>query len=190
MPSFAPVADLQDSTGQTLDAVQAQQKLNEATGVIQGWTGQTLFAVVNDSIIVDPKPDFSIMLPELPVTAVTSLQWLDDRNGTGWNTISPSQYRFKSWGAVYIVPHSGFDPALWPTDPDTIQVTYNHGYTTIPQPVQDVCLALAARMLINPYHLQSTRTGGVQVAFSGTKNSELLDTEQIALGRFCMYGMA
>lgn len=197
MTSFAQVADLEAFTGQTLNAPQAQQVLNQATGIIQAWTGQNLFQVVNDTVTVDPQLDMSVFLPEMPVTAVSSFQWLDDRGGTGWNVIDPSAYRFKSWGKLYIVPQLAYAPpawgpwAWWPTDPDTIQVTYTHGYAVIPDPIYDVCIALAARLLINPYKLQSSRTGDVQVVYTGAREaSELLDTEQVALGRYSIYGNA
>lgn len=189
--SFAQVSDLQAFTGQTLDPIRAQQVLDQATGLIQGWTGQTLSQVVDDVVTVDPLPDFSTRLPELPVTAVTLFEWFDDRGGTGWNTIPSSQYRFKPNGIVYLVPGSGFDLSRWPSDLDTLRVTNTHGHMPIPQPVYDVCLGLAARLLINPYKLVSTRTGGVQVAYTGTREtSELLDTERVALDRYSIYGMA
>lgn len=190
-PSFAQIFDLAAFTGQTLNDAQAQQALNQATGIIQGWTGQTLSQVVNDTITVDPLPDKSVMLPELPVTAVSSVQWLDDKGGTGWNTIPSTQYRFKSWGALYIVPNAGFDVSQWPSDLDTIKVTYTHGYDPIPQPIYDVCIALAARLMINPYKLQSSKTGGVQVVYTGAREmSELLDTERTALDRYSIEGFA
>lgn len=191
MPSFAQVADLQAFTGQTLNTAQAQQVLNQSTGLIQAWTGQNLFQVVNETVTVDPLPNMSVMLPELPVTAVTSFSWLDDKFGTGWNVIPANQYRFKSWGAVYIVPYQGFDTSKWPTDLDTIQVTNTHGYATSPQPVYDVCISLAARLLINPYMLAQTQTGGVRVVYTASMAaSALLDTEKTALGRFTVDGWA
>jgi hypothetical protein len=194
--TFAQVADLQAFTGQQLDTVQAQQALNQATGIIQAWTGQNLFQVLNDTVVCDPLPNLSVQLPETPVTAVSQMQWYDDLNGTGWNTFDPSLYRFKRYGVVYMTPAfqrwpGGFGTLRWPTDLDTIQVTYTHGYATIPPPIYDVCVALAARLLANPYKLYQQRTGGVQIAFTTSRAaSELLDTELVALGRYSVYGMA
>jgi hypothetical protein len=139
----------------------------------------------------------SVYLPEMPVTVVSSFQWFDDRNGTGWNTIDPTMYRFKAWGKLYIIPSQAYNPptwgpwAWWPSDPDTIQVTYTHGYATVPDPIYDVCIALAARLMVNPYKLVASRTGGVQVTYTGTREtSELLDTEKISLDRYSVEGFA
>ena len=199
MTTFAQVADLQSFTGQSLNTGQAQTALNNATGIIQEWVGQQLFQVVGDTVTLDPRLDMSVMLPETPVTAVTSMQWLDDVNGTGWNVLPSTMYRFKPWGQLYIVPTQAqaYSPppwgpwAWWPRDPDTIQVTYTHGYAVIPTSIQAVCMALAARLLINPYKLQSTRTGEVQVVYTGVReSSELLDTEKTALDRYSIEGFA
>lgn len=191
VPLFALPFDLSAFTGQTLDEAQAEQVLTQATALIQAWTGQTLFQVVDDTITVDPLPNMTVMLPQLPVTAVSSVQWLDDRGGTGWNTIPSTQYRFKSWGQLYIVAFQGFNPCQWPDGKDTIKVTYTHGYAAIPQDIYSVCNALAARLLINPYKLVSSRTGGVQVVYTGTREtSELLDTEKVVLDRYSTEGMA
>lgn len=191
LPLFALPFDLAAFTNRTLDDAQAEQVLAQATGLIQGWTAQTLFQVVDDVVVADPMPDGYVFLPELPVTAVSKVEWFDDRGGTGWNTIPTNQYRFKSWGKLYIVPNSGFNPAQWPSDEDTIRVTYTHGYDPIPKPIYDVCVSLAARLLLNPFKLVSQRTGGVQVVYTGPREtSELLDTEQRALDRYTVMGFA
>ncbi|WP_030110526.1 hypothetical protein [Kutzneria albida] len=185
------MSDLENFTQQTLVTAQAQEALDNATALIQDSTGQVLSQVVNDVVTLDPLPGFAVMLPELPVTSVAQMQWLDDRGGTGWNTIPSSQYRVKPNGTLYLIPGGGFDLSQWPRDLDTIQVTYTHGYATIPAGIKAVCTALAARLLVNPYKIQSQRTGEVQVVYGGVaKSCDLWDTEQKTLGRYTMYGWA
>lgn len=200
MTTFAQVSDLNGFVNQTLTVTQAQTALNNATGIIQEWVGQQLFQVTADTVTLDPRPDMSVMLPETPVTAVSSFQWLDDYAGTGWNTLPATMYRFKKWGALYLVPSQvqtytavgGLPGASWwPVDCDTIQVTYSHGYSVIPQGIQAVCMGLAARLLINPYKLASNRTGEIQVVYTGVREaSELLDTEKTVLDRYTIDGFA
>lgn len=200
MTTFAQVSDLQSFTGQNLNTSQAQTALNNATGQMQEWIGQQIFQVTNDTVILDPRPDMSVMLPETPVTAVSSVAWFDDFNGTGWNTLPTTLYRWKEWGRLYIIPtqvHTYtatgglWGSTWWPAGEDTIQVTYSHGYSVIPSSLQAVCMALAARLLINPYKLQSTRTGEVQVVYTGVREaSELLDTEKVVLDRYSIEGFA
>lgn len=188
--TLAPPSDLATLVGETLDEGQALQVLFQVTTEIQGYTGQNLFQVTNDVIVVDPLPSFAVFVPELPVTNVSLLEYYDDRNGTGWNTIPASQYRWKSNGLVYIVPNAGFNPTSWPTDLDTIRVTYTHGYTTIPGPLYSVCLQAAARLVNNPQWLQSARTGGVQVTFRGHGDDLFTAGEKASLDRFFMPGNA
>lgn len=180
--SFATPTDLNNFLGATLDTDRAQQVLNQATALIQGWCRQNLFAVSNDVVTVDPYDTGQCFLPELPVTAVTQVQYLDCRTNT-WTTLDPSFYRWNSRGKVYLTQ----TPDFWPWQYDTIQVTYSHGYSTIPADLQGVCLQIAARLFSNPYDAQGLVTGGVQMRFSGTKGTDgLKDTETAILAKYTL----
>jgi hypothetical protein len=179
--SFATPADLNNFLGATIDTDRAQQVLNQSTALIQGWCRQNLFAVSGDTVTVDPYDTGECFLPELPVTAVTQVQLLGC-DGT-WSTLDPSFYRWNSRGKVYLTRR----PDFWPWQYDSVQVTYDHGYTTIPADLQGVCLQLAGRLFSNPYDAQGLVTGGIQMRFSGTRGTDgLKDTEIAILGKYTL----
>jgi hypothetical protein len=179
--SFATPTDLNNYLGATIDADRAQQILNQATAIIQGWCRQNLFAVSADVVTTDPTDRGEAYLPELPVTAVSTVELLDC-DGT-WQTLDPSFYRWNSRGKVYLTKR----PDFWPLEHDTVRVTYDHGYATIPADLQGVCLQIAGRLFSNPYDAQGLVTGGIQMRFSGTRGTDgLKDTELAILGKYTL----
>ena len=90
------MSDLNAFTGQTLNQSQAQQVLNQATGLIQGWTGQTLFQVVNDTVAglrrdaaYLIRPDSYVALADAEASPRVLAAYLDARK-VGRAATSPS----------------------------------------------------------------------------------------------------
>lgn len=188
--AFAEPADLNAYTGETWDENQAVQVLDAATAAIQKVTGQTLSHVVGDVVVLTPSPDGSVIVPELPVLNVSALEILVPTipsGVTGWTTLDPTGYRWNSRGMVYVtVPTWN-----WPNQWDTVRVTYDHGYQAIPNPIVNVCLAVAARMIDNPYSYNSTNVGGVSVGMGGGgAGVTLRDTELAILDRYTVLEVA
>lgn len=134
--SLATPDELADYLGielDTADTARAQLILDGATGTIQAHTRQTLTAVAGDTVILAGTTDRVLALPQRPVTSVTTVV-LD---------------------GVTITDHTVYQSALirdggWGDTDEYVTVTYDHGYTVIPDVLREVCLSLAARRYVNP----------------------------------------
>jgi hypothetical protein len=144
-----------------------------ASDVVRGYCKQQFDYVVDDVVIIDPRPDRTAQLPEMPVAAVTSvLAYMPGSDMSwGWQTLtSPGQYGFAPdrgliWDATRIMPPivPGETPVWpyisWPWLPQSLQVTYTHGYETIPADLQAIVVRLAGQFAQNPTFMQSKKVG-------------------------------
>lgn len=140
MVAFATPSDLATYLQRDLSAAEtatAELLLDMATAAIQDYTGQTISAVVGDTITLDPPTGWRLFLPQLPVTAVTSITVA----GTLLSTVTPDYYWYDDTGIVQ------FSGRWWSSTPQSVVVVYSHGYATIPDAVRGVCLEMAAAML-------------------------------------------
>ena len=137
--AFASAADLATYMQRDLsaaDTASANLALDLATAAIQSYTGQTISTVAGDTITLDPPCGSRLFLPELPVTAVTSITIA----GTLLSTVTPDYYWYADTGSVL------FASSRWAV-PQSVVVVYSHGYAVIPEPIRAVCIELAAAML-------------------------------------------
>jgi hypothetical protein len=119
------------------DSATASFLLDIATDLIRDYTGQTITAVAGDSVTVWPFMNRIILLPEQPVTAVTSVT--DD--GT---LADADDYEWTSWGTLSSLYWTG----------KSVMVVYDHGYATVPDSIKGVCCDVAKRAFENPAGLQ------------------------------------
>ena len=118
-------------------------------------------AVPGDVVLLEPIDGVFILLPELPVTAVTRVETFD---GTTWTTADPATYTVsKRLGVITALPNTGVQ---WPTNPETWRVTYDHGFAEIPMSIVGAVLGAAAREWSAPNGIDSERIGGYQVKYS------------------------
>lgn len=165
-----------------IDRASADLALNSATGAIQGACRQTFFAVIGDTVTLDGYTN-RLALPQRPVTAVTAVSLTDYyggpaylaaagswrlsgshliRNGYGWGSAVINTWGYGGW------------PAL-------VTVTYNHGYTTVPADVKDVCLKLAADRFLNPQGLESEQVDDYSYrTHRGTGKATTADFDDLA----------
>lgn len=180
MVSFAAPDALNAFTGSTFDPARAQQVLDQATADIQAETNQYLFPKTDDLVTCNPTPRGVVLLPQLAVTAVTLVEYLDCDDA--WQTLDPKFYRWGR-GRVYLVKR----PDFWPRQDDTIRVTYNHGYNPIPADLASVCVKLAARQIANPFEAQKLITGGIQAQFSSARGTGgFSESELMVLARYTL----
>lgn len=138
MAPFCTIADLEAFLQQSIPAAKiasANRAIDEATASIQNYCNQVLETVAGDAIVLDCEGGRKIFLPQLPVTAVTSVYEDGDLLAAG----ADEDYQLGQYGILHRV---GRD---WATGIQIIQVTYDHGYSTIPQDIVDVCTRMAAR---------------------------------------------
>lgn len=135
--AFATPAELASFLQQDVDSATAQQALDLATQRIIQVTGQ-LFAVGTSTVELAGNEE-KILLPQRPVTAVSSVQ-VGYKYGTFWDWAVDHDY-FVQQGMLV---------SIWRWFPDRVKVTFTYGYATVPLDVKDCCLALAAERYSNP----------------------------------------
>jgi hypothetical protein len=164
------------------DVARAEAMINAAEGMVRGRARQQLDYLAGDVVVLDPQ-GLAVQLPELPVQNVDTLSvWVVDPATLvgSWQVYDPSQWNWSSDGVV-----TATWSTWWPSQPRTVQVTYDHGYTTIPSELITVTLSLAARLASNPLHLQGQATGGISQRFEhSSKGDFLLDIEEDIIARF------
>ena len=139
--------------------------LDIASGMVRDHLQQQVDAVAADVVLLDPigGNGIFIFLPELPVTAVTLVETLDSTVTPGvWTTADPLTYAVsKRIGVIAALPYTGVQ---WPDLPETVRVTYDHGFAVIPISLVGVVLGVAAREWSNPGSVvDMERIGGYQV---------------------------
>jgi hypothetical protein len=113
------------------DAATVTFLLDHVTSSIRTRTGQFISKVEDDVVTLDAQPSNILSLPELPVTAVTSVT-------VGGVLLSSTFY---TWNRNGIIRRSG----IWGYYPKTVVVVYTHGYATIPDDLKMATCELAAR---------------------------------------------
>ncbi len=135
MSAFCTVADLEAFLQITIayDSAAAERAIREASAAIENYCHQVLYAVSGDQIILDCNGGTKIFLPELPVTEV--IEVLED----GALLVVDDDYKLGQHGVLHRIG------ANWKSGIQVIQVTYSHGYATIPEDIASVCTRAAAR---------------------------------------------
>lgn len=140
LPLLATAEDLATKLGIVVDTARAELVLSQASSVIRGLTRQTLTAVAGDSVRLTVVNGV-LTLPQIPVTAVTSVSALAV-DGTP-TALTTAQYWFDGFDEVVII-----DATLWVSCPVGIPrqatVVYSHGYATVPEALRDATVTVAA----------------------------------------------
>lgn len=133
-----------------------------ALGALQAELGQVLTVVEDDVIEVAPD-GWTLVLPELPVAAVSEVVDLATSDVvTGWTL---------NRGGVLGLPY------LYAR----VQVTYSHGYNAFPLAFKKVALQAAGRAYVNPTGEKSETIGGIAVSHG---EIELTDAERRLLDAY------
>lgn len=197
MTQFASTDELGHFLGEELaDArlIQAEMFLELATAQIQGWTRQRIEAVADDEVVLAGTRDWELELPERPVTSatVTAVDGIALVEGSyrlsGSKLIRPGGW-CGPWGLQSGNAPSGLLQAWWWDVPSRVEVTYSHGFATIPDDVRMVCLQLAARLLQNPTGVAQETIGNYSVMYEarnavGTAAGGLTGAETVLLSRY------
>lgn len=161
---------LADSTHQTagFDALQY------ASDYVRRYCRQRLDYVASDTILIDPRPDHTAQLPELPVIAVSAVQaWMTGPTGSfAWQTLT--NYQWTARGQLFdvtpitppVIPTANIPYPWWPRLPESLKVTYTHGYSPIPDDLQNLVLRLAAELNANPDFVHSQKVGEINTVWA------------------------
>lgn len=175
---LATVSDLAAVLQTTLasDDPAALFQLRAASGKIRNYLQQTITAVTGDLVELDPVNGLLVVLPEMPIAAVSLVETFD---GAAWTVADPKTYTLsKRTGIISGKPGIGI---TWPSAPESWRVTYDHGYGNVPDALVGICADFAARAYSSPSGMEMERIGGYQAKYSADGFSA---TEKIALNRY------
>jgi hypothetical protein len=111
-----------------------ERAIEEATSAIQNYTHQTISYVADDVLVLDGRGGTRIFLPELPVVSITGVTENDVEL-----TVS-TQYKLGQYGVLHRIGNQ------WASGIQNIEITYSHGYQTIPDDIVSVCTRASARI--------------------------------------------
>lgn len=177
MASFISVEDLglflrKDMTDDDLAVI----AVDAASELVRSHCDRTFDAVVGATAILDGTGTQWLLLPELPVTALTSVTLYD---GTASETLLveglDEDYVWDAAGRVYRNVYN------WPTEPQSITVVYSHGYATVPSDVRLVALNAAGRLYDHAGIAQET-VGSYNVNYT-TGEVSLTAAEKLVLAK-------
>lgn len=177
--SLATVADLSAYLQEALadDDASALFYLKSASGQVRDYLQQQVTQVTDDVIIVDPLDNLSVFLPEMPVTAVTTVETLVE--GV-WTVMDPSTYT-----ASLITGQVSAVADLWPSTPGSWRITYTHGFAEVPDGLVGVVVAVAARGYSTPVGVDNERIGQRSIKYS-TRSAEFSESELATLDRYSL----
>lgn len=167
--SFTPIAAVYDAPSVTQALSWAQSFIEDYCN--RGAGGFDL--VKSDTVLIDPKPYSRAMLPHVPVVNVTSVQgWLPDQlSGTmSWQALANYSYDADTgriWNTTGLPGTSTTTGYSWPWLPQSLKVTYDHGYATIPQDLINCACRFAQQYLENPTLTLQRSVGQVNDRFAG-----------------------
>lgn len=164
-----------------IDEDAAELMADLASGIIRDDLRQLIDAVTDEEITIYGDGGELIMLPERPVTAVTSVILAGQ---------PITAFDWRPTGALrrVIYPGSQFageQTMCWPFGVP-VQITYSHGYDTVPNTLKSVALQLAVRAYTNPEGLELKTVADVTYRYAQTAVSTMtLSSEQrSALDRY------
>ena len=168
---FCSVSDVSTFLGTTLvtDNAQVLQAILEATTIIQNYCNQKIEQVSAATILLDGAGSTKLFLPELPVTAITSVK-------VDGVLLAATDYALAENGVLWRLY------GLWPIGARNVEVTYSHGYAATPADIKGVCYRSAARLY--QAQLKATHQGlvpGLQAVSVGDW-SETYEGDKAAAG--------
>lgn len=165
--------------------------LNAAGETVRSYCQWHIAPSINVTDLVPVQPDGTIMLPSLYVTGISRIK-LDGV------VLDPMTYRWDKAGYIRGYRHNYFQWPLWPLQSDQpfheypsplarhAEVTYTHGYPTLPATVKAVGLELAARAMELPAGVATDLSAGPNTITLGALGIVLTDEQRRRLGPFTL----
>lgn len=139
-----------------LDEATATLARDLATGAVTDAIGQQLFrSQTTDRLPRHPIDPSALVLPQRPVDTAQAITCVGVESGV---TVTGSQY-------VIHGQRLRLKAGAWD---EQVDVTYTHGFSTIPKVIKSVALACAGRVVSNPAGVRSTGVGDVNVTYAGS----------------------
>lgn len=188
--AFATEADLEAYTGTSVATDRATLLLDAATAAIQAWCRQS-FTQATTTVVLPGSFGEKLTLPERPVTAVTAVAIGDTALTVDTDYVWDGAHTlFRGTKVDGVLSVNGPDYLIdgwgdWGGPGAQVEVTYTHGFATIPADIKGVCLALAARSMQSPDGVNSESVGTYSVSYSRSGGAvSLLSEERELLNRY------
>lgn len=134
---FCTVDDVEDflqiEISEAAAVASCERAIEEVTEVVRNYTHQVI-SKVTETITIDCEGGWKIFLPQLPVTAVTSVVENDE------TLTAEEDYKLGQHGILYRLTRK------WSAGVQNVAVRYSHGYSTIPEDIVGVATRSAARV--------------------------------------------
>jgi len=134
---FCTLVDLEQFLQVDIDdadkVASANRAIVEATVAIQNYCRQQIELAEDEEITLDSAGGTRVFLPELPVIDVSVVVEDDETLDVD------DDYKLGQHGILHRVG------AYWTSGIQIVQITYSHGYATIPDDVVSICARAAAR---------------------------------------------
>lgn len=193
MSNFATVAELAAYLSRDIDNDDASAllALSLASDAVRAYIGQEISIVEDEELTLDGTGTTLVLLPELPVTDVSSviedgleLTYDEDFYWSAQGELIRVEPRWEGitrverpWESLKRIERR------WIKKPRAIVVTYSHGYATVPGPIKGATLALAGRLVDSPAGVKQETIGAYSVTYSsGTPT--LADNETRLLDQY------
>ena len=146
MAALATVTDVEVRLGRTFDAEEAARVsalLDDASAAVRAYTGQEFDLVADDEVRLRAR-NGAVKLPQRPVVAVSAVANVDGDTVT------------HDWDSSDVVYLSGLNPLIrFDVEPfrsrdPWVDVTYTHGYATVPDDIVAVVCQIVGRAFGRP----------------------------------------
>jgi hypothetical protein len=190
--AFTPIAAVYDAASTT-------QALNWAQDYITSYCNQAFDLVTADVAFIDPMYHSQAFLPQVPVVNVESVQALlppvTSIPGTAFTWQTLTNYAFVAqtgliYDTTYEIGVQYWGSPSWPWMPGSLQVTYDHGYATIPRPLISTGVRLAQQYLENPTLQMQRRIGDSEDRYAGSAGVLLNYLDKAILDRYTIIGIS
>lgn len=172
MAAFASTTDLEDYLQVTFDAtdnIRAGKLLDHASAVIRRAARQDFDFTSGDTVALAPTGTDTLLLPQLPVTAVASV--------TVDGVVLTTDVDYRVALPAGILRRLGAGRWNQPVD-----VVYSHGYTALPEDLKAICVEMSARAWVNPRGVISEQIGNYSARWSAEATAGMaLDDDEMMM---------
>lgn len=172
---FISSTDLADYRKQVVDDDLAAIAVDSACQIVRDALGQAVDLVTDDEVDLDSPGTEALLLPELPVIAVSEVTL----NGTGTPLVVGTDVLVDQEAGALVMKARG---VRFLKGRQLYHVKYTHGSDTVPPSVRVVALNLAAR-LYDQQLVKQESVGGYQAVYAASDPVGLTDKEMDVLQR-------
>ena len=163
--------------------------LGVAGQVIRDYCNWHIWPVISEQNILCPvSPNGKIILNSLHVVSVESITYQEV-------SLDPTDYTvfqagWIQWNPFYVVNVASIAPEyVWPANVDWMQVSFTHGYDTVPTPVEEVGFEITMRAMEKPAGIAKELVVGPYRASFGEFGMTLSEEQKCKLAPYALQGI-